>query len=324
MPRNYKTVYTRQMDKYLSELKERNRSPRTIDTYRSILTGFQKRLSDQGIHPRPLKITKEDFMVTLEARKEDVSISTYQFEAKIIKTFLTWAENPEMTKVYLNFQKPPRPNAHWLQESEVISYLGAIETPMEEMITHLLLEMWLRSIGSRNLKYPESFQNNTVTVLSKGRKWRTLPFHPMTRTVLERYLPYRDSLIAKAKDQAIPDNLLLTHSYRWGLVPASKTKIYNTVRGIGERAGLEVSPHTLRRTGARLTYFNLLQMNPQPREPPLITVSKMLGHASINMTIEYLGIDLVDMSEVYRNASMFRPGTKTAISYPETSEPAIL
>ena len=57
--------------------------------------------------------------------------------------------------------------------------------------------------------------------------------------------------------------------------------VVETVVGYGRRIGVEITPHDLRRTFAKLAHQG---------RPPLEQIQLSLGHASIQTTERYLGV----------------------------------
>jgi integrase len=62
---------------------------------------------------------------------------------------------------------------------------------------------------------------------------------------------------------------------------------------------MKVSTHTLRKTFA---YHQMLMSNNDPRK--LLLLSKMLGHSSVTMTLEYIGITNEEIEQAYRELNL--------------------
>ncbi len=58
------------------------------------------------------------------------------------------------------------------------------------------------------------------------------------------------------------------------------------LKPLGEQIGVKFSNHTLRRTFGRTMYRSSVEV---------ATISKMMGHESIDQTLKYIGVDLDDM-----------------------------
>ena len=110
-----------------------------------------------------------------------------------------------------------------------------------------------------------------LNVLGKGRmggKWRQVPLHRVARAELERTLRGKN-----------PEDRIL---------PLSASGADNLLRGAAIAAGFEgrgvrISHHDLRRSFGRLA--NAAGMD-------LIQLKNLYGHASIDMTVHYVGLDM--------------------------------
>lgn len=71
--------------------------------------------------------------------------------------------------------------------------------------------------------------------------------------------------------------------------------------GIADDLGLsaKVSTHTLRKT---FCYHQMVMSNNDPRK--LMLLSKMLGHSSVSITLDYIGITGEEIEEAYRNLNL--------------------
>ena len=149
-----------------------------------------------------------------------------------------------------------------------------------------------------------------MDVLSKGGRWRTIPFHPETRRILEAWMEQRDDLISQYPERKVPENILIAYSRRFQeLMPMTHDGIYKEVRTIGKRVGIEyVSPHDLRRTFGRTMFFN---------DIPIEKIAEILGHTNTMTTKKYIGINITDMEKALEHGANYRWGTKTPISYPQ-------
>jgi len=117
-----------------------------------------------------------------------------------------------------------------------------------------------------------------VTVRSgKGAKYRQVPLNVDARRALEEYLPTRPT--------AEEERLFIGQRGN-GLTPSA---IWRVVKQYGQRAGLTISPHTLRHTfGTRLA---------RSKEVDLVTVATMMGHESLDTTAIYTRPSESDMAE---------------------------
>lgn len=83
--------------------------------------------------------------------------------------------------------------------------------------------------------------------------------------------------------------------------PIHRNSIDRMLKGIDKdlNLGIHMSTHTLRKTFA---YHQMLMSNNDPRK--LMLLSKMLGHSSILITMDYIGITDDEIEEAYRNLNL--------------------
>ncbi|MFP4546321.1 MAG: site-specific integrase, partial [Methanomassiliicoccales archaeon] len=185
-------------------------------------------------------------------------------------------------------------NIRWLTDEEA-GNLKLNAQGIERMIIHLELDLGLRRVEVLRLKVND-FQTgrmNTILVHGKGRnggKYRQINWHPDTPTELKGYMKIREREIekARAKDPRaeIPDNLLIYE--RAGRLRAyKKTAIVGFVKNAGDRIGVEVSNHDLRRTCGRMMFRAGV---------PIETIARIFGHEDTKTTLHYLGLEYEDMT----------------------------
>lgn len=83
--------------------------------------------------------------------------------------------------------------------------------------------------------------------------------------------------------------------------PLSIKSVDRILKGIGEELGLKekISTHTLRKT---FCYHQMLMSKNDPRK--LMLLSKMLGHSSLAVTLDYIGITGEEMEDAYRGLNL--------------------
>lgn len=86
--------------------------------------------------------------------------------------------------------------------------------------------------------------------------------------------------------------------------PLDNKSIYRILTGIADDLDLNIhmSTHTLRKTFA---YHQMLMSNNDPRK--LLLLSKMLGHSSVAITMDYIGITSDEIEEAYRSLNLGDP-----------------
>ena len=83
--------------------------------------------------------------------------------------------------------------------------------------------------------------------------------------------------------------------------PLSRKSVDRILKCIADELDLNmrVSTHTLRKTWA---YHQMVMSNNDPRK--LLLLSKMMGHSSISITLDYIGITNDEIEEAYRNLNL--------------------
>ena len=147
-----------------------------------------------------------------------------------------------------------------------------------------------------------NLNSRNIQIAGKGKggpKWRTVPFHRDTMREVSNWIGERERIIDEAKQRKevrVPDNLLITYSRRYGLTPMRRTAMDSALKRAAERAGLECSHHTLRRTFGRMHWL---------AETRIETISALMGHADTRTTLTYLGVRLDDMQEAMDRMGRF-------------------
>lgn len=83
--------------------------------------------------------------------------------------------------------------------------------------------------------------------------------------------------------------------------PITRCAVDQILKGIGDDLDLnmKISTHTLRKTFA---YHQMVMSNNDPRK--LLLLSKMMGHSSVTVTMDYIGITGDEIEEAYRNLNL--------------------
>ncbi len=271
-------------------------SARTIKAYREDSHRLVKILRESDHHFMPWSITQEDVAWLLKKYEEDnLAVETRRRYISVLRIYTDFFGNDTVRKMKLKWPHDNRPNVDWLSEEQAKKLLQLEMTPAQELVVHCELCLGMRRIEVIRLT-PESFKGEYVNILGKGTqggKPRIMHCHRDTWRVLERYIQYRNDLIAyirsaTGKAVEIPERLMIyargTKLYSYA---EKGTGIDALLKPLGEQIGYNFSNHTLRRTFGRIMYRSGVR---------LPTIAAMFGHESIEMTIKYLGINLDDMS----------------------------
>lgn len=246
-------------------------------------------------------ISKNDMYEYLSHLRIDKknSPSTITTRLRQIKSFYTYLEEKYEIKNRIRLTKSPK------QEKRQINYLTLEEA--KQLIDTLSKEI---EISKRNknkntwLKYRNlcivilflncavrrnelvnikkiNIRNNTIKVMGKGKKERTIYLNDITKDSIEQYLNH----IPKNYEQS--DYLFVTKKYHANkLKKMTDQSVYCLIKKSFEKAGLDTSKyavHTLRHTSATLLY-NYSNID-------LRSLQEILGHSSSRTTEIYTHVN---------------------------------
>lgn len=274
------------------------RSERTLHAYKSYLA---KALLAMG--KTVDEITSDDIKLYLakKLRVDKISKVSVNNERRMLSTFFSWLHNNEiisknpMNKVEgVKFQKKKK---YAFSDMDVEKLRNACRTERETMIIEVMLSTWCRVSELCGIMLDE-IEEDRILVHGKGDKDRIVYLNAKAQMAIQKYLakrkdknPYLLPRCAAAGNitSFIVDGRRATMA-NWYEYPelvneaeaVDKGTIECIVRNIGKRAGVKnTHPHRFRRTGATMAMRTGM---------PIMTVSKLLGHANIAVTQVYLDI----------------------------------
>lgn len=284
------------------------RTEKTLTYYRNTIRFFFGKVGKDYD-----KITADDIRlyIALRIKKDGVSKTTVNNEKRNLSSFYQWLQKEEilfrnpMAKVEVIKVQKTKKKA--FEEIELERIREACRTNRERAIVEVLASTWCRVSEIAQIRLSE-IKEDEILVHGKGEKDRIVYLNAKAKLALERYMAERkDSnpyLFARAKYagnlKEMTKNRKHGEQCEWYKEPdmvdsdrnTERSTIESVVRNIGKRAGVtNVHPHRFRRTGA--TYALEHGM-------PLITVSKLLGHADIGVTQIYLDISDKELEEAHR------------------------
>ena len=255
------------------------------------------------------KVTADDVRLYIAKRihADKVSKTTVNNERRNLSSFYTWLQKEEillknpMSKVDTIKEQKKKKTAYSLIDAERIR--NASQTNREKAIIEILSSTWCRASEAVMIRWDE-INGNAVTIHGKGEKDRICYLNARALLAIENYRserndsnPYIFPRAAEAGNiKAFGRGKLAKEWYKdSSRVDPDKhmdcSSLEGIVRTIGKRAGVEkCHPHRFRRTGATLALRSGM---------PLTTVSKLLGHASIETTQIYLDISDEDLKQAH-------------------------
>lgn len=270
----------------------------TVSGYRNALRPVIRTLANGGRHTLPWLIDEEDVIwLAHELDRQGLTVQSRHGYLSALRQLTMFYGNTAVANAKIRLPHDMRPNVRWLSFDQAAALLRLPVSPMDALIIHCELCLGMRRVEVLRLTV-SSFAGNYVDIVGKGPgsgKPRRMPYHHDTAAVLSRYMDFRRSLIETANARhphlQVPDALLIwidphdiVHSYcKHGTAIDSHLEQLAPLIGYTQH----LANHTLRRTFGRIMYRSGV-------EPA--TISKMLGHTSVEQTLEYIGVDMDDMS----------------------------
>jgi integrase/recombinase XerD len=244
----------------------RSFSPLTIDYYKSFVEDYlskHNQMSIKGFRKELLSIPGESFAKRSKFYKALVCFAKYLIQEKALEEgFL------EEVKNFLPKRHQP-PKQPTVTEDDLEKLLAACKTTQARMTVMLLACTGLRASEACALLVEDlDLINGSLTVqVGKGGKRRVIGLNDALRDVLDLYLKESDKL-GKAGH-------LLTNKDG---EPQTRHGLGRRIEQIGQRVGIHVTPHALRRA------FVTINAN---KGRPLQMLQRACGHSDIKTTMSY-------------------------------------
>lgn len=241
----------------------------TLELYMQTINFFMSKLR------KPFKdITTNNIRLFIANREiqDRISKGTLARERGCIVRFFHWLYIEEFIDrdpgARVEKIKVPKRRKQEFSELEVEKLRSAASNAKETLIIELLLSTGCRVSELVSLNFSDYDQeNDSIEVIGKGNKQRTLYFNAKAKLALNHYLK---------EVPHITGPLFYGQTRGKGMTTAGVQKL---VKRLGERAGvLNVHPHRFRRTAATLARRHGM---------PIELVSRFLGHENIETTIAY-------------------------------------
>jgi integrase/recombinase XerD len=281
------------LDGFLTYLSvEKGLARNTLDSYSSDLRRFNEFLkkrkcdfaSASGAHI-------VDFLETLGHGGYSLSsIGRYISSIKALYRYML-VENIIDEDPAENIQSPRKwerlPKA--LSITDVMELLGAEPgggtALRDSAMLELIYSSGLRVSELTSIKLGDiNFEAGFIRVMGKGSKERVVPVNARTIEKVKRYMNVERPVILGKKRSAY---LFVTR--RGG--PMTRQRFWQMLKSIGKKAGLELSPHTMRHCFAT----HLLEGGADLR-----SVQKMLGHSDISTTQIYTKVTTDRIKKVFK------------------------
>ncbi|MED5158744.1 MAG: tyrosine-type recombinase/integrase [Candidatus Thermoplasmatota archaeon] len=168
------------------------------------------------------------------------------------------------------------------------------EDPLTQPVVTILLDTGLRvsELCGLDLDDMDLEDKSALVIGGKGEKDRTVLFTQATVDAVEAWMPIRNTRAETCQDEDEKRSLMLSSRGR-RINPRSVQKLVDRLADAADIPRSRLSPHTLRHTFAT----GLLE-----RGADLVTIQRLLGHASIATTRVYLEIGDQTLREIYHRA----------------------
>ena len=173
------------------------------------------------------------------------------------------------------------------------------EDPLAQPVVTILLDTGLRvsELCALDVDDVDTEDMSALVIAGKGEKDRTVLFTQATVNAIEGWTPIRNSRVEMCDRENEQRSLMLSSRGR-RMNPRSVQKLMDRLADAAEIPRSRLSPHTLRHTFAT----GLLE-----RGADLVTIQRLLGHASIATTRVYLEIGDQTLREIYHRAQRELP-----------------
>jgi integrase/recombinase XerD len=287
--------------RYIDDLRLRNKSPRTIETYVLRVTQFAKHFgqSPEKLGGKELRAYQQHLLA------RQVSWSMFNQSVCALRfLYNVTLGRPDVIK-HLPFAKRPRQLPTVLSPEEVVRFLGAALPGRDRMLLELAYGCGLRLKELLGLKVPDIDSARMALHIrhGKGQKDRLAPLTPRLLELLRAYWrEYRPATWLFPGDK--PGT------------PLTGGTVQRISKRTANHAGLSkrIHPHTLRHSFAT----HLLEAGVD-----LLSVQALLGHSHFNTTAKYLHISmrrLQQLPQLLEGLAVTRP---TAVRLPgEAAAPA--
>ncbi|MEK4244457.1 tyrosine-type recombinase/integrase [Psychrobacillus sp. FSL K6-2684] len=260
---------------------EDGKSPKTIESYCNDVHKFQVYLAEKVTDENQV-ISRFSFVRYKQYLLDQAfQITTINKKVNSLKVFNDFLEEKGIVpENYIQLKRDRVPTASGservveaLSEEEIEKVLFYVNDPSKvnlrnRLIVYLLLYTAVRVSELVHIKLKDiDAINRTLTVRGKGGKVREIGIR---RDVMELIQAY---LVGERKESRFSDSEYLLLSQRGRKM--HRDAVRDWLANISKEVGIKLHPHLFRRTCATL----LLR-----RGVPIVTVSKILGHHSVDMT----------------------------------------
>ncbi|TQS80233.1 MAG: hypothetical protein A3205_05660 [Methanomassiliicoccales archaeon Mx-03] len=280
---------------FMKSVESRQISDKTKYGYRLGSEHCMAVLREQGMETLPYLVGEKEINYLVFQAFENLAIRTKRWYLCMFNKFLLFFDNLTMQKMNLSWPHDRRVHVDWLDPQQARALLDMPMTIEEEVVIHLELCLGLRRVEVIRLRVSD-IHPNYLDVRGKGRhggKWRSIPFPEGTYELLQRMISARNVKVKKFREKhpnvEVPDTLFIRIKGREISPYAEKGTGFDShfIVPLRKKAGFHFSNHTLRRTFGRQLWKNHVEIE---------KIAEIMGHESIDQTLQYIGVNMDDMS----------------------------
>lgn len=263
------------------------------DVAKSHIRHYVKHLQERGKYTCMKKVGNNNPMVRTD-RGKPISVNTINNYVRNIKVFFNWLKEEEdidknpVDKIKL--LKGHERLKQKLTEQEIRSILKCFNKVKFDGYRNFIITLFILDTGVRiseclAIKVSDINLKGKAVILrdTKNKSERIVFFSTKTQKELKHWISYKDRYMAS--DLLFPSN-------RGNMMKPQTYEI--ALRSIGKKLNIDLYPHRLRATFAQ--YYLLSGGD-------LHTLSRILGHSSLEVTQTYLQLDNDDISRQYQKHS---------------------
>ena len=276
-----KTLYK----EFICDCRVRNLAPRTVRNYEKQLDYFLRYLEEvHGIivleELKPIHI--KQFVLMLQGKHHKPSYINDLLKAVKVMCAYAFGEGytTELITKRVKNIKEPRVLIHTFSDDEIarmVRYYDGFDyiSVRNRLIIMVLFDTGIRVSELINMR-GKQIREGYFNIYGKGRKERVVPQSPLVSKWILKYNQVRESYF---EFRQADENYFLSKNGK-PLTPEAITKLLKkAAKDVGVNPLVRISPHTCRHTFAHQELKNGLD---------LYSLSRLLGHESINITQRYL------------------------------------
>lgn len=270
MPR--RALFLVKLDLWVQEMQESNYPETTVRNYSTGARLAWDWGKAHGWEQDPKKIEPPNIRMYLDHLSKFSSATQAAYGTTLL-LFLKWAGNQHLSKFKLRI-RVEREKADWLTVEEMSAVLASAPSMQIRAVETMFAYTGLRLSELVSLRLRDLHEDHLVVRRGKGGKARNVYVTKNFWDAMRPYLEWR---------RAQPGEMLMVHpsgpGYHAG--PYTASGIASAIQMHGKVLKRHLSPHTFRRSFGQ--HLHLAGM-------PDAEIQKLYGHASVDMTIRYLGL----------------------------------